>query len=140
MAITGFLLLVLAPSEAGYSQEAPPTEEEVPDSVAIIDEVATEELIPDTAAAENDSIAALPEDVGRAAKDEAIGTLRNLWNGFYANLPKLLVAIVALLLAWGLVKLTQGLLRSLIGELEKLRSDYYPHHYFIVVAGDWFGH
>ena len=115
VAITGFLLLILAPSEAGYSQEAPATEEELPDSVAIIDEVATEELIPTTAAAESDSIAELPEDVGQAAKDEAIGTLRNLWNGFYANLPKLLVAIVALLLAWVLVRITKALLRRLIG-------------------------
>lgn len=115
VAITGFLLLILAPSEAGYSQKTPATEEEIPDSVAIINEVATEALIPDTAATENDSIAATPEDVGRAAKDEAIGTLRNLWNGFYANLPKLLVAIVTLLLAWGLIKLIQALLRRLLG-------------------------
>ena len=120
VAITGFLLLLLAPSEAGYSQETPTTEEEIPDSVAIIDEVATEELIPSEAAAseaatEEDSSVVLPEDVGKAAKDEAVATLRNLWNGFYANLPKILVALVALLLAGGLVKLVQALLRRTIG-------------------------
>ena len=115
VAITGFLLLLLAPSEAGYSQETPTTEEDVPDSVAIIDEVATEELIPSEAAAEADSTAVAPEDVGKAAKDEAVTTLRNLWNGFYANLPKILVALVALLLAWGLVKLVQAVLRRTIG-------------------------
>ncbi len=115
VAITGFLLLLLAPSEAGYSQDTTATEEQVPDSVAIIDQVATEELIPSEEAAEEDSTALRPEDVGRAAKDEAVGTLRNLWNGFYANLPKLLVALMALLLAWGLVKLVQALLRRTIG-------------------------
>ncbi len=116
VAITGFLLLLLAPSEAGYSQDTTTTEEQIPDSVAIIDQVATEELIPSEETAEEDSAALQPKDVGRAAKDEAVGTLRNLWNGFYANLPKLLVALVALLLAWGLVKLVQALLRRTIGD------------------------
>lgn len=117
VAITGFLLLILAPSEAGYSQQASPAQEDIPDSVAIIDEVATEELISETAVAkEEDSVAVLPEDVGQAAKDEAIGTLRNLWNGFYANLPKLLVALTALLLAWGLVRLVKTILRRILGE------------------------
>ena len=115
VAITGFLLLLLAPSEAGYSQDTTTTEEQIPDSVAIVDQVATEELIPSEETAEEDSTIR-PEDVGRAAKDEAVGTLRNLWNGFYANLPKLLVALVALLLAWGLVKLVKVLLRRTIGE------------------------
>ena len=63
---------------------------------------------------EDNSSTVLPRDVGQAAKDEAVGTLRNLWNGFYANLPKILVAVVALLLAWGLVKLVQALLRRTI--------------------------
>ncbi|MGB3780880.1 MAG: mechanosensitive ion channel domain-containing protein [Tunicatimonas sp.] len=115
VAITGFLLLLLAPSEAGYSQDTTTTEEQIPDSVAIVDQVATEELIPSEETAEEDSTALRPEDEGRAAKDEAVGTLRNLWDGFYANLPKLLVALVALLLAWGLVKLVQALLRRTIG-------------------------
>ena len=115
VAITGFLLLLIAPSEAGYSQDAPATEEEVPDSVAIIDEVATEELVSEETTAEEDSAVVLPDDVGAAAKDEAVTTLRNLWNGFYANLPKLLVALVALLFAWGLVKLVKALLRRTIG-------------------------
>lgn len=116
VAITGFLLLLLAPSEAGYSQEAAVEQEDIPDSVAIVDQVATEELIPsEDATAEEDSTSLRPEDVGRAAKDEAVGTLRNLWDGFYANLPKMLVALVALLLAWGLVKLVQALLRRTIG-------------------------
>ncbi len=115
VAITGFLLLLLAPSEAGYSQDVTTEQEDIPDSVAIVDQVATEELIGSEETAEEDSSALLPEDVGRAAKDEAVGTLRNLWDGFYANLPKLLVALVALLLAWGLVNLTKALLRRTIG-------------------------
>ena len=71
-------------------------------------------MVAEESYAEQDSVAVRPQDVGRAAKDEAVGTLRNLWNGFYANLPKILVAIVALLLAWGLVKLVQALLRRTI--------------------------
>ena len=117
VALTGFLLLLLAPSEAGYSQEVDSTQvaQDVPDSVAIIEEVAVEDLTSEETEAQEDSLAASPGDVGRAAKDEALVTLRNLWDGFYSNLPKILVALVALLLAWGLVKLMQALLRRTIG-------------------------
>lgn len=135
MALTGFLLLLLTPGEAGYSQEgptqqttvvdtagedtaataqAPGIREDVPDSVAIIEQVAVEDLLaPAPEEAETDSLLA-EEDIGRAARNEALTTLRNLWEGFYTNLPKMLVAIVTLFLTWLLVRLVRFILRKTI--------------------------
>ncbi|MFP4091704.1 MAG: mechanosensitive ion channel family protein [Cyclobacteriaceae bacterium] len=51
------------------------------------------------------------EEIGQAATDEALTTLQELWQGFYNNLPKLLIAIVALFIAWLLLKMIRPLLR-----------------------------
>ncbi|MDF9800683.1 small-conductance mechanosensitive channel [Catalinimonas alkaloidigena] len=47
------------------------------------------------------------------AADEALATVRELWNGFYQNLPKLLIALLALLLAWVFLRLLRPLIRRL---------------------------
>ena len=115
VALTGFLLLVLAPSEDSYSQstgEADSTVVEETDSVAIINNVAVDDLVPAT---EEDTTAANQGEIGEAAKNEALTALQGLWEGFYDSLPKLLVALAALLLAWGLVNLVKILLRRTIG-------------------------
>ena len=118
IALTGFLLILLTPSEAGYAEEeaAPqqttvqqaPQEnrrvrEELPDSVAIIENIAVDDLL----TAEEDTVAEItsPNDISKAAKDEAVVTLRRLWEGFYSNLPKILVAIACLLVAWLFIRL-----------------------------------
>ena len=106
VAITGFLLLLLAPSEAGYSQDTASVEIEV-DSIGSETSDKDEALV--------DSVALPVQDVGEAAKNEALVTLQNLWDGFYANLPKILVALATLLLAWGLVRLLRVLLRRVLG-------------------------
>lgn len=125
VAITGFLLLLLTPGEAGYSQdgEANTTQEnsdqlvsqkqeDLPDSVAIINKVAVDELSAEEDSAREESQA---EDIGTAAKDEAIGALQRLWEGFYANLPKMLVAILILILTWLLVRFLRFILPKIIG-------------------------
>ena len=116
VALTGFLLLVLAPSEDSYSQstgEADSTVvEEVPDSVAVIKNVAVDDLVP----AAEDTTTASQDEIGEATKNEALVALKGLWEGFYASLPKLLVALAALVLAWGLVNLVKILLRRTIGQ------------------------
>lgn len=128
IAITGFLLLLLTPGEAGYAQdeeedvaqentEQPVSQEQdsLPDSVAIINKVAVEEL-----AQEEDTVGEKiqAEDIGTAAKDEAIGTLQRLWESFYANLPKILVAILTLFLTWLLVRFIRFVLKKIIGRWE----------------------
>lgn len=121
VAVTGLLLILLTPGEAGLAQEEENDTtlvEENPDSGAIIEDVALDDLVE----AETDTLA--DEDgesagpLGKAATDEAIGTLRNLWDGFYSNLPKILVAIGALFLAWLFARFFRFLLGKLIGHWE----------------------
>ena len=121
VALTGFLLILITPGEAGYSQEAPQQEvvqetpalrEDLPDSVSIIENIAVEDLVKGE---DTTTVVQEPEDISKAAKDEAIGTLKRLWEGFYTNLPKILVAIVTLLVAWLFVRLIRLLLRKTIG-------------------------
>jgi small-conductance mechanosensitive channel len=52
------------------------------------------------------------EEIGQAATDEALSTLQELWLGFYNNLPKLLIALLALFFAWLLLKMIRPLLRK----------------------------
>src|SRR5690606_34826802 len=47
-------------------------------------------------------------------KNEAVNTIRNLWEGFYASIPKILVAVVTLSLAWVMVRVVGWLLRTTV--------------------------
>ena len=103
VAITGFLLLMLAPEEAGYSQsDTDPVLVDSPDSI-------NEEQRANLPVEEN-------EEFTEAAKNEVIITVTNIWRGFYANLPKLLVALVTLVAAWLLTKLIKRILIKTIGQ------------------------
>ncbi|RDV16719.1 mechanosensitive ion channel protein MscS [Pontibacter diazotrophicus] len=111
VAITGFIIMLTSPSEAGLAQDAP--QEETVDSVAIVDEVALEDLVAapsDTAAADSTLAGSSKESA-----DQAIGALQNLWDSFYFNLPKMLIAIGILVLAWLLTKALRALLHRTIG-------------------------
>lgn len=100
VAMTGFLLLVFTPEDVSFSQE---------DSVAITlaESTAVESISADT-------VESLEEDFSKAAKDEAVNTAMSLWDGFYSNLPKLLVALFTLLLAWIIVRLVKALLKKVL--------------------------
>lgn len=121
VAITGFLLTLLAPGEAGYSQDNNLQESTIQDTatqedtVTIIEEVPVDELQEQEADAEENQSEG---DISKAAKDEAIGTLQRLWEGFYTNLPKILVAISALILAWLLTRLLRWFLRKVLRRWE----------------------
>lgn len=118
IALTGFLLLLFSPGEAGYTQEDTTEvmgteQQDMPDSVAIIETVATDSLLAAQEIEEEEAGAG--EDIGRAARDEALTTLEALWNSFYENLPKILVAILALALAWLTTRLMRLILHKTIG-------------------------
>lgn len=119
VAITGLLLILLTPGEAGLAQDGDLNQtslsDETPDSVAIIEELATEDLLQEEEDIEDPIIT---DPLGKAATNEAIGTLRNLWRAFYSNLPKLLVAIGALILAWLFSRLIKFVLKKILGHWE----------------------
>ncbi|WP_231583543.1 mechanosensitive ion channel family protein [Rufibacter radiotolerans] len=92
VAITGFFLLLISPSEAGLGFE---DEAQVADTVS--------------------AVAAPRALSSKEATDEAFGALQNLWDSFYYNLPKLLIALVALLLTWLLTRVIRAVVRKFIG-------------------------
>jgi small-conductance mechanosensitive channel len=106
VAITGFILLMFAPSEAGLAQD------NGPDTVAVVEEVAVEELVPGNTAA--DTVA--ENGSAKEAAEEAISALQGLWNSLIFNLPKLLIALITLVLAWLLVRMLRAILRRTIGK------------------------
>lgn len=112
VAVTGILLLVLAPGEVGYSQEF---EDSVQTDALVASDTAMEffpsgEERQDAERIEGEE----KEEISQAAKNEAVNTIRNLWEGFYANIPKILVAVVTLFLAWLLVRVVRWLLRKTV--------------------------
>lgn len=130
VAITGFLLLLFAPAESGYSQDidegaetemvsAADEQEADQDLLAQADteEDPQAETTEDTEAEEDDEVS--NEPLTRAAKDEAVGAFQRLWNRFNRNLPKIVVAIGVLLLAWLLTTFLKWFLRKVMGHWER---------------------
>lgn len=119
LAITSFLLLLFTPEEIGYSQDTAQVEDSqtqpasIPDTVSVIEDIPTSSIIQSQAQSESEE---LNEDLGEAAKDEAVTTLKNLWEGFYANLPKILVAIGILILTWIILRLLKLLLARIFNK------------------------
>jgi small-conductance mechanosensitive channel len=109
VAITGFIMLVLAPSEAGLTQQGTVIQA---DSIAV-----TVDNTAGTASADTNGALS-----GRESAEEAIGALQNIWNGFIVSLPKFLIAIITLFIAWGVVRLLRRLLEKLIGKWQSSRA------------------
>ena len=101
VAVTGFMLLLFAPSEAGLAQ----------DGAALSEEKAVEEQVPSNTLTGAGTVGA----AGKDATDEALGALQGLWESFWYNLPKILIALATLVLAWLLVRLLRALLLRTIG-------------------------
>ncbi|WP_162055675.1 mechanosensitive ion channel family protein [Pontibacter pamirensis] len=116
VAMMCFLLLFFAPKEASVlAQDAP--QEEVVDSVAVVEEEAIENLVAnpsDTASRDSTLVSASKESA-----NEAIGALQKLWDSFYFNLPKMLIAMGILALAWLLAKALRALLQKTIGRWQR---------------------
>ncbi|MEJ8801181.1 mechanosensitive ion channel family protein [Pontibacter sp. H249] len=106
VAITGFIMLLFTPNEATLAQDDT-LQTEVQDTV-------TEAVVPvaaDTTASAIDS--------GKEAAGEAISSIQSLWNSFLYNLPKILIALGTLLLAWLLVRLLKVVLQKILGRWQK---------------------
>ncbi|GAB3823373.1 mechanosensitive ion channel family protein [Pontibacter rugosus] len=114
VAITGFIMLMFAPSEAGLAQdggEVQATElQEDSAEVLAVDSLAETEAMADTASVAESS---------KASAGEAIGALQSLWKSFLYNLPKILIALGTLFLAWVVVRLLKSLLKRVIGSWQK---------------------
>ena len=99
--LTSLLLLLIAPAETGLVGG------------------------PESAAAQDGTPPAIEpptvgdEDIGEAAVEEAVRTLENFREGFYGNLPRVLVALGVLLLAWLLVRIIRPLLHLGLRRWEK---------------------
>jgi small-conductance mechanosensitive channel len=108
VAITGFILMLVSPTEAGLTAQEPT------DSIEVVEEVAVE----DVKAAGPDTAEAAETEGGISSKesaDEALGALQSLWSSFYFNLPKMLIALGILVLAWLLTKLLRYVLQKTMG-------------------------
>jgi small-conductance mechanosensitive channel len=102
VAVTGFMLLLLNPSEQSYSQESAEA-----DTVILVEE-------------SNDSLTRDGEEVvpdQEKATDEAIDALQNLWSNFVYNYPKILIALGCLVLAWLLTRLLRFILSKTLRRL-----------------------
>ncbi len=114
--ITSLLLLLFAPWESG-SVEAENSVANVAAEVSRADpalpaEIADGSAVGDTAAA----------PLGQAAAEEAARTFDTLWQGVNRNLPKFLVVIGIVLLAWLLVRLFRPLLRRFLQRWERANA------------------
>lgn len=106
VAITGFILLLFAPGEAGLAQITP--QEETVDSTVVTEELAAaEDSLETVEIAAADTLTA---QSSKESADEAIGAIQSLWNSFIYNLPKILIALGILVLAWLISKLLRWLL------------------------------
>jgi small-conductance mechanosensitive channel len=112
VAITALIVMVLAPDgdAAAPAQEGEPAqveEGELPDTVAIIEEVAVEDLQVEEEPAD-------PDTIPGAALGEARETIQDLWVAFLGNLPRLGVVLGIFLLAWIIVALGRPVLQRVV--------------------------
>lgn len=126
VAITGFLLMLFAPAETGYSQENPAAVSAAEVGTAegegmLAQATETEEVVevtPETAAIDTlEEVENGP--ITEAAKNEAVGAFQKLWDRFERNLPKLLVAIAILVIAWLIARFLKWFLPKLLGSWER---------------------
>jgi small-conductance mechanosensitive channel len=103
VALTGFLLLLFSPGEAGLGMQ---------DSVETSHQATVPKAETALTAPARDSVVAIS---GNVATDEALSALQNLWSGFFYNLPKILIALSSLLLAWVIAYSLKKMLEKLIG-------------------------
>jgi small-conductance mechanosensitive channel len=121
VAVTALILLFLSPEEIGFAQEPVAVGDTVrglPDTLAVIEPVATDEVARATqeeAAGE----AVRPDTLFRVATDEAWEAVHDIWIGLLVTLPKVVVAIAALLLAWLLTRLLRPVVRRVFRGWER---------------------
>jgi small-conductance mechanosensitive channel len=114
VAFTGLLLLLFAPDETGEAQTpatsvAETIAAELPDTVAVVEEVAAEEL--QGADTGRRAEGGRPDSLARAGTEEAADTLRDLLDGLVGNLPKIVISLGVLFVAGLLVRALRWVLR-----------------------------
>jgi small-conductance mechanosensitive channel len=105
VAVTAFLLMLFAPDELAFGQELdgePSPAVEAPAQPAA-EQPRADEVVP-------------------AAAEEARRTLEELWISFLSQLPKGVVALATLLLAWLIVRLMRPILRSVLRQWERANA------------------
>jgi len=117
VALTAFLLLLFGVDENGAAQT--PDTQVIPDTVAVIEPVATEDLVAGAVQAAEDPAEIRADTLLRVAGEEARATLRSLWFGMLVNLPHFLVAFLILLVAWIAGRVVKPLLRRALGHWER---------------------
>ncbi len=123
IAMTSMLLLFL---NLGEETSAQTINGDTADALVIFTDSAG--TSPATTAATDTTSLEEEEPSAKEATDEALQTLRGMWNGVYRNLPKMGVALAALLVAWLLVRGVRKLLRKILGRWERSEA-------FATVAG-----
>ncbi|WP_299822363.1 mechanosensitive ion channel domain-containing protein [uncultured Pontibacter sp.] len=105
VAITSFIMLLFAPNDAILAQDDTLQQTEAQDTAT------AGTTLPDTVTADTASAVAASKE----AAGEAIGSLQSLWSSFLYNLPKMLIALGTLLLAWLLIKILKVVLQRVLG-------------------------
>ncbi|MFO7963025.1 MAG: mechanosensitive ion channel [Desulfobacterales bacterium] len=96
LAMTGILLIMFAPGDA--------------------------EIPPENGVQVPGGVQNQPAADTRESTEEAIGTVRQLWESFLVNLPKIIVAIAVLSAAWLIVRLIRAVLRKLLKRWERFNA------------------
>jgi small-conductance mechanosensitive channel len=107
--LTGFLLVIFSSSEAQTDPQ------QLPDTVAVIENIAVDDIRSNTASSDQPI---QDVDISQAA-GEAWGTVREMLRSFFRMLPRIGVAIVILLLVWLLAKGANAITRRLIRNWER---------------------
>ncbi|GAB6058949.1 hypothetical protein JCM31598_20660 [Desulfonatronum parangueonense] len=116
VAITSLLLLLIAPWEAGLAVDA---EEPSPASETVSPAFAENQNLSPNREGQSPEPT---EPIGQAAAEEAARTLEALWEGLYSNLPKFLVVLGVVAVAWILVRIVRPLLRRTLKRWEKANA------------------
>ncbi len=109
---TGFLLLMM--DAVAATQEPIPNGR--PDTVAAMEEIATEDLLEQREETTEEEIE--DADVAQTA-EAALETIKGMFAGFLRLLPRLLIGIAVILLFWMIMKGVNFLVRKVLGHWER---------------------
>ena len=121
VALTGLLLLIGGVDETAGQEPAAGADAQVQaaDDAGQAEDQPAEDAAAETAAEDAPPAVDLPEPDPERALEEATGALGNLLRGFLALWPKILLALILLLLAWVLSRAVRWLLHRFLRAWEK---------------------
>lgn len=119
VALTSLLLMIIAPWETGLVDGA---EEGMVVTAAPLPGDSAETAPGEKPAAQESGNTEMEGPLGQAAAEEAARTVQVLWEGFYGNLPKFVVVLGVLAVAWFLVCIIRPLLRRTLRRWERANA------------------